>query len=70
VDLPSNQELSARFCMDGVLIEVEPCAIEIGTWRAREVRDMGRRGEWFRGRYAWQAMEAVVTAAGKTFTAV
>jgi len=56
--------------MEGIVIEVEPCAIEVGTWRAREVHETGQRGEWLRGRYAWQAMEAVVTAAGKTFTAV
>jgi hypothetical protein len=50
---------SAHFCLEGITIEVEPCTDEIGTWRARRVGPNGRRGPWRRGRYAWQAMEAV-----------
>jgi hypothetical protein len=69
VDAPTNPALSARFCIEGINIEVEPSVEEVGTWRARRVDGYGARGQWFKGRYAWQAMEAVVTAAGKTFTA-
>jgi hypothetical protein len=66
VDTPAQTIPSARFCLDGITLEVEPCADDVGTWRAREVEPSGKRGQWERGRYAWQAMEAVT---GKKFTA-
>lgn len=69
MDSPSHTIPSARFSLEGIDIEVEPCLVDLGTWRARRVYPFGQRGDWFKGRYAWQAMEAVVEAAGKTVTA-
>jgi hypothetical protein len=57
---------SAHFSLEGITIEVQPCTDEVGTWRARRVDPNGRRGPWERGRYAWQAMEAVT---GKAISA-
>jgi hypothetical protein len=60
---------SARFCLDGVSIEVEPCADGSGAWRARRVNPTGGYGPWQLGRHAWQALEAAAAPPAESVTA-
>jgi hypothetical protein len=55
-----NNVASARFEVQGMTVEVEPCGDAHGTWRARVIEPPERRGPWSEGGRAWQAIDAAV----------